>query len=558
MPPPCHNAYSPLLPRKGGSNFHISETATNDAGIILQHLNIDSATGPDELPARILKECSDALATPLRLLFIKIITSCKWPKLWRLHWIIPLHKKKDSADARNYRGIHVTSHLSKCIERLLKLRIAPCVESPHRIGPNQFAYCRQRGARDALAYLTLRWIDALARKCKVGVYCSDVSGAFDRVRVTRLIQKLTALGFPPELVQLIESWLQSRTAHVLVAGEKSHATALSDMLFQGTVLGPILWNLFYGDARDAIRNLDFEEIIFVDDLNEFKIFAPETMDSVIDRQLSKCQCELHTWGSANQVSFDAEKESMHILSILNARCPEFTLLGITFDGSLIMETTMRELIDKCKWKLIWLLRVRKYHSQQEMVLLYRAHVLSFIEHRTAAIYHSHTSLLDELDALQTRFGEDIGLTPLTALSTYHLAPLDARRDIAMLGLIHRATLDIGPPHLREFFKRSAESNLLENPYALPPYATGPWRRCLPMITNSAFGLIPIYNALPSEIKRCSKVKTFQRQLQNLLLSVAKEGHDKWNRLLSPRVEHKEMKHLLVRLPLSATPCDHFS
>ena len=42
----------------------------------------------------------------------------------------------------------------------------------------------------------------------MGVYCSDVSGAFDRVSAERLGDKLLCKGFHPKLVKLIASWLE--------------------------------------------------------------------------------------------------------------------------------------------------------------------------------------------------------------------------------------------------------------------------------------------------------------------------------------------------------------
>ena len=57
-------------------------------------------------------------------------------------------------------------------------------------GANQFAYTKKRGSRDVLALLTMRWLKALDLNMKILVYCSDVSGAFDRVDKDRLVAKV--------------------------------------------------------------------------------------------------------------------------------------------------------------------------------------------------------------------------------------------------------------------------------------------------------------------------------------------------------------------------------
>ena len=86
----------------------------------------------------------------------------------------PIYKKKAVFAASNYRGIHLTAQLSKVVERLLLPLIEPHISRTVAFGPNQFAYTKCRGARDALAYLTMPWLLALNRRKKVAVYCSDV------------------------------------------------------------------------------------------------------------------------------------------------------------------------------------------------------------------------------------------------------------------------------------------------------------------------------------------------------------------------------------------------
>ena len=95
-----------------------------------------------------------------------------------------------------------------------------------------------------MAYLVLAWLAAFREKAGIALYMSDVSGAFDRVSVDRLLEKLLARGMPEDLLEVIQSWLRKRSAHVIVGGEMSNAMTLQDMVFQGTAWGPPLWNTF--------------------------------------------------------------------------------------------------------------------------------------------------------------------------------------------------------------------------------------------------------------------------------------------------------------------------
>ena len=117
-----------------------------------------------------------------------------WPDLWKYHWVHPLHKKKTKSDVKNYRGLHLTSQLSKVIERVIGRTFLPYLERIGAAGPCQFAYRKNRGLQDALAFLLMSWISSLSKGNLIGLYCSDVSGAFDRVAADRLLQKLKKVG----------------------------------------------------------------------------------------------------------------------------------------------------------------------------------------------------------------------------------------------------------------------------------------------------------------------------------------------------------------------------
>ena len=47
----------------------------------------------------------------------------------------------------------------------------------------------------------------------------------------------------------------------------SNEMEMTNMIFQGTVLGPILWNLFFADAQNVVTGINFESIVYADDLN---------------------------------------------------------------------------------------------------------------------------------------------------------------------------------------------------------------------------------------------------------------------------------------------------
>ena len=117
-----------------------------------------------------------------------------------------------------------------------------------------------------------------------------------------------------------------------------------------------------------------------------------------------------------------------------------------------MASAVNEVVTAAGWKLRTLIKTKRYYSDAELVTLYKAHLLSFIEYRTPAVYHATRDILDRLDRIQTKFLQDAGVNDVTALMEFNLAPLAASRDMAMLGLIHRTVLGEGSEHFREHFQ----------------------------------------------------------------------------------------------------------
>ena len=92
---------------------------------------------------------------------------------------------------------------------------------------------------------------------------------------------------------------------------------MTNSVFRGTVFGPPLWNVHYGDARVTTARKGFLETVFADDYNSWKGYKtnrddPTQVAAILD-DLRAAQGELHAWGRANQVAFDPGKESFHIL-----------------------------------------------------------------------------------------------------------------------------------------------------------------------------------------------------------------------------------------------------
>ena len=159
-------------------------------------------------------------------------------------------------------------------------------------GPAQFAYTHDYSSRDAVLFMVTSWLLALSSGKRIGLYCSDVSGAFDNVCSRLLLRKLVNY-FSPNLLRTLASWLDERSANICINGAQSNEFPMCNLVFQDTVLGPWLWNLFFSDAQSMVRLFDFESIIFADDLNTLRYFPNHVHDKPVLEELDHMQSRLH-------------------------------------------------------------------------------------------------------------------------------------------------------------------------------------------------------------------------------------------------------------------------
>ena len=99
---------------------------------------------------------------------------------------------------------------------------------------------------------------------------NDISGAFDKVFNPYLLAKLQGHGVGPEVLNFLDAYLAPRTGQVCVQGVLSELMCIDNSVYQGTVLGPPLWNAFFADVAVPASSTGGEEGMFADDLNVFQ------------------------------------------------------------------------------------------------------------------------------------------------------------------------------------------------------------------------------------------------------------------------------------------------
>ena len=120
------------------------------------------------------------------------------------------------------------------------------------------------------------------------------------------------------------------------------------MIYQGTVLGPILWDVFFEDVYIPVRKSGFKEISFADDLNSYRRYNGGVDNKLMKKHAHKCQAEVHMWGKAKQITFEPTKESISIISNTDAEGPDFKLMGLWFDTALSMKRAVSDLCNSVR------------------------------------------------------------------------------------------------------------------------------------------------------------------------------------------------------------------
>ena len=142
---------------------------------------------------------------------------------------------------------------------------------------------------------------------------------------------------------------------------------IANSVFQGTVLGPPLWNAFFGDVAVPAKSTGGQEELFADDLTVFQKFERSLPVEGVKTELDKCKKNVHKWGATNRVSFDPIKEHVVILHPTVGHGETFRLLGCMIDTDLRMHSCIEQLLSKIRPKITVILRIRGYYNVPDLI-----------------------------------------------------------------------------------------------------------------------------------------------------------------------------------------------
>ena len=275
----------------------------------------------------------------------------------------------------NFRPVSVLPLLAKVFEKIMYDQL--CEYAKAFLNKLLCGFRKAHSTQHALFRLLQKWQEELDSSRIVGTVLMDLSKAYDCLPHDLIIAKLEAYGLDTNSLRFIFDYLSSRKQRTKIRSAYSNWSKVLRGIPQGSILGPLLFNIFINDISFFIEKLEIcnfanGNTLYSCDRNLLRIKENPTFDMK----------NILLWFRTNSLKTNPGKFQFMILKRKNHRrqrmvinsitvkeSNEVTLLGKTTDNKLVFKKHIENLSRTAQYKLHALTRIRKYLTLDKAILL---------------------------------------------------------------------------------------------------------------------------------------------------------------------------------------------
>ena len=261
-----------------------------------------------DIKPSILLLISDILGKVVSYLYNLSVINGTYPSLLKISRVLPVFKSGDVSSIGNYRPITNLLNINKIFELLTYKRILKFIERFNLLSNFQYGFRKARNTTQAIFRLTNDMLNTFHNKHYTVALFLDLSKAFDTINREILVHKLAIYGFRGVTNEFLSSYLSERMQYVNIDNFKSSTELINHGVPQGSVLGPLLFNLY---INDIVNVGDAKKILFADDAVFYVTERSLEMCIVKIKQLIK---ELTEWLKNNKLVANVKKTKLMMIT----------------------------------------------------------------------------------------------------------------------------------------------------------------------------------------------------------------------------------------------------